>query len=161
MFFWGLRVQAKNDLLQRLEAEAFSSEEVVVLNLPISIPYPMPNEGYESASGEVEYRGEFYHLVKQKIENDTLFMVCVKDQNQKQLQRTMNEFTNLANNLPATTKHAMDLLGKLFKDYTATSFLTLQASLALTNVIFFESQALEVINQSIQIDSPPPEAVFS
>jgi len=155
--FWALRSQAKNDLLHRLDADSYSSEEVVVLTVPVSLPYPVRDEGYQPASGEMEYHGEYYQLVKQKIVNDTLFMVCVKDHQQKRLDRTMNEYTNLANNLPASAKHTMDLMGKLFKDFTSTSFITPSMDLVLQYDILFSVDDFLIIQQVFPIDSPPPE----
>ena len=35
--------------------------------------------GYERVNGEFEHNGEFFKLVKQKLENDTLNIVCIKD----------------------------------------------------------------------------------
>ena len=157
MVFWALRSQAKSDLLHRLDADSYSSEEVVVLTIPVSLPYPVYDEGYQRANGELEYNGEYYQLLKQKIENDTLFMVCVKDHQQKRLDRTMNEYTNLANNLPTSAKHTMDLMGKLFKDFTVTSFTTPSIALALKYDILFSSGNFSIIQQVFPIDSPPPE----
>lgn len=157
MLFWALRVQAKSDLLHRLDADAYSSEDVVVLSIPVSLPYPIYGANYERAQGEVEYNGEIYHLVKQKIQHDTLFLVCVKDHQQKHLQQTMNEYTNLANNLPTSTKHTMDLLGKLFKDFTGTCFTIPPTALALKyNILHTEDDSL-IISRVFSIDSPPPE----
>jgi len=96
-------------------------------------------------------------LVKQKIENDTLFLVCVKDHQQKRLDRTMNEYTNLANNLPASAKHTLDLMGKLFKDFTVTSFTTPSIALALKYDILFSVDDFLIIQQAFPVDSPPPE----
>ena len=157
MVFWALRSQAKSDLLHRLDADSYSSEEVVVLTIPVSLPYPVYDEGYQRANGELEYNGEYYQLLKQKIENDTLFMVCVKDHQQKRLDRTMNEYTNLANSLPTSAKHTMDLMGKLFKDFTGTSFTTPSMVLVLKYDILFSEDNFSIIQQVFPIDSPPPE----
>jgi len=155
--FWALRSQAKKDLLHRLDADAYSSEDVVVLTVPISLPYPLHDDEYQRADGEVSYNGEFYHLVKQKMSNDTLFMVCVKDQQQKRIHHSMNEYTKLANNLPASTKNTMDLLGKFFKDFTTTPFASPSVALVLKYDILFAVNDFSVIQQSQVIDSPPPE----
>ena len=157
MVFWALRSQAKSDLLHRLDADAYSSEDVVVLTIPVSLPYPVYDKGYQRANGEVEYQGDYYELVKQKIENDTPFIVCVKDHQQKRLDRTMNEYTNLANNLPASAKHTMDLMGKLFKDFTGTSFASPSLELTLKYDILFSVDDFLIIQQVFPIDSPPPE----
>jgi hypothetical protein len=155
--FWALRSQAKNNLLHRLDADAYSSEDVVVLTLPVSLPYPLHDEDYEKAAGELEYKGEFYQLVKQKVANDTLFMVCVKDHQQKRLQQTINKYTNLANNLPTSAKHTMDLLGKLFKDFTPATFTLPAQALILNNEILFGPIEIDIVEQTFPVDSPPPE----
>lgn len=155
--FWALRTQAKKDLLHRLDADAYASDDVVVLTVSISLPYPLHDDEYLRADGEVEYNGEFYHLVKQRVSNDTLFMVCVKDQQQKRIHRSMNEYTKLANNLPASTKNTMDLLGKIFKDFTPTSFTSPSMALVLKYDILFAENDFFVIQQSQVIDPPPPE----
>jgi hypothetical protein len=155
--FWALRSQAKSDLLHRLDADAYSSEAVVVLTIPVSLPYPVHDVEYERANGEVEYLGEYYQLVKQKVENDTLFMVCIKDHQQKRLDRTMSEYTNLANNLPTSAKNTMDLMGKLFKDFNGTSFPLPSLNLVLKYDVGFAVNDFVIIQPVFPIDSPPPE----
>lgn len=155
--FWALRSQAKSDLLHRLDADRYSSEETIVLTIPVSLPYPIHEAEYERANAEIEYNGEYYQLVKQKVENGTLFMVCVKDHQQKRLDRTMNEYTNLANDLPSSAKHAMDLMGKLFKDFAGTSFDTPSMGLVLKYDILFAVGDFLIIKEVYPIDSPPPE----
>jgi hypothetical protein len=157
--FWALRSQAKRDLLVKLDAEAYSSQEVVVLTVPISLPYPIHDPNYQRADGEVEHNGEFYLLVKQKVENDTLYMVCIKDHGQRHIQRTMNDYTKLSNNLPANTKHAMDLLGKMFKDFTPVNFSTSAVELALSYNITFGVNDDFILNAGLPVDSPPPEMI--
>ena len=154
--FWALKSRAKKDLLHRLDADAYSTADVVVLTLPVSLPYSIHNPVYERAVGEVEYRGEFYHLVKQKVENDTLFMVCVKDAEQKRIQEKLNEYTNLSNNLPTDAQKAIDHLGKLFKDYTASFSNQPSKFLQLKYDFMFAENSLRMTQRSIPIDSPPP-----
>lgn len=154
--FWALKSRAKKDLLHRLDADAYSSSEVVVLTMPLSLPYPIHNPGYERADGEVEYRGEFYHLVKQKVENDTLFIVCVKDSEQKRIQQTMNEYTNLTNNIPADAQKTIDLLGKLFKDFTSPFSTGPAKLLVLKYDIVFDFVSSNVDERALSVESPPP-----
>lgn len=121
------------------------------------MPYPIHDAAYQRANGEIEHKGEFYQLVKQKVESDTLFMVCIKDHNQKHIAKTMNEYTQLANNLPASTKNTMDLLGKMFKDFTSTSFVTPEVGLILKYDIVFGVENVAVLYSGLPVDSPPPE----
>jgi hypothetical protein len=155
--FWALKSNAKADLLHRLDADVYSSEDVVILTLPLSLPYPIHDPGYERADGEVEFGGEFYHMVKQKVENDTIFMVCIRDVEQKRIQKTINEYINFAGNLPADAKKAIDHLGKLFKDYTAVFSSGISKPLAMNFDLLFADDSFEIMQHPLTIDSPPPE----
>ncbi len=159
LIFLALKIQAKNDLLHRLDADAYSSEEVVILTLPITLPYSIHSPEYERAMGEVEHHGEFYHLVKQKVENDTLFMICVKDQEQTRLQSSMEEYTSLTQALPANTKQNLSLLDYLFKDFITTASITPTAGWIPKYDILFQSKEFPINQRSLSIDSPPPELV--
>lgn len=142
--------------MHRLDADAYASADVVVLTMPLALPYPIHTPRYERVDGEVEHRGEFYRLVKQKVENDTLFMVCIKDSEQKRIQQTMNEFTSLTNNLPADAQKTFDHLGKLFKDYTS-SFLSAPLKLLVLKYDFlFANCSMNVNERALSVDSPPP-----
>lgn len=153
---WTLRAHAKQNLLHRLDADAYYSADVIVLTLPVSLPYAIHSPAYERAEGELEYRGEFYHLVKQKVENDTLFMVCIKDLEQKRIQRTINEYANLSNNLPADAQKAIDHLGKLFKDYTSSYSPGPLKLLVLKYDFLFADDSSKITQRTLPIESPPP-----
>jgi hypothetical protein len=143
-------------MLHRLDADAYNEADVVVLTLPVSLPYSIHNPVYERTVGEVEYRGEFYHLVKQKVENDTIFMVCVKDAEQKRIQQRLNEYTNLSSDIPSDAKKTIDHLGKLFKDYTASKSYRPSKFLQLKYDFVYAENSLRITQPSIPIDSPPP-----
>jgi hypothetical protein len=159
LLFWGLKSQAKSNLLHRLDADQYLSDETIILSIPLSLPYPIHAANYERAHGEFEYKGDSYHLVKQKIENDTLFAVCIKDQQRKKLDHVMNEYANLTNSLPASTKNTLDLLGKLFKDYTPSIFSLQTSFLAWSREIVYLQGSFPVQRRDFSVDSPPPELI--
>lgn len=159
LLFWGLKSQAKSNLLHRLDADEYLSEETIILSIPLSLPYPIHDASYERAHGEFEYKGESYHLVKQKVENDTLFAVCIRDQQQRKLDHAMNEYASMINNLPASTKHTLDLLGKLFKDYTPSTFSLPTALVAWSMEIEFAERSFPIPHREFAVDAPPPELI--
>lgn len=145
-------------MLTRLDADKYSSEDLVVLAVPISLPYPIQQNGYERVNGEFEYQGEYYNLVKQRLENDTLFMVCIRDKQEKRLANAFSEYTNLANSLPTSAKHTIDLLGKLFKDYTSTEFTFISTVTGWFLDVPFAEKEFTVLQRNYPIPSPPPKA---
>lgn len=154
-----MQTQAKKDLLERLDANQYSREEVVVLTIPLSLPYPIQNNGYERVNGDFEYQGEYYKLVKQKLENDTLFLVCIKDVEAKKIEVAMTDYSKLANNVPAGSKQALNFLGKLYKDFNTSEFVKLYKSRALYRTVFYAKTDLNLPVNVYPVDSPPPRQV--
>lgn len=158
--FWMMEEQANHKLLERLDANRYSNQETVVLSLPLSLPYPLYQNGFERINGEFDYQGETYKLVKQKYENDTLFIVCIKDHEAKKISAVLADYSKLANNLPAGSKQALNFLSKLFKDYTKTESYkpACMGAIQITGLNFSEV-SFNLAVQSYPVESPPPEVI--
>lgn len=52
----------------------------VTFKIPLTVPYGVDSREYQKIDGQFEYGGEVYQLVKQKLEKDVLYIVCVKDE---------------------------------------------------------------------------------
>lgn len=156
--YWGFQSKAKSDLLHRLDADNYSSEDLIVISLPMSLPYPLQQNGYERVDGEFEYQGEYYRLVKQRLENDTLFMVCIKDHGKKELVRVLNEYSNHANDLPVGADRTLDMFGKLFKDYTVSATAHISTSNGWSASIPFGEKQVTMFGLEQPVHSPPPRA---
>lgn len=115
--FWALRFQANQEISTRIEANQFNENEVISLKIPMKLPYLNDDADYRSAAGEIEHNGEYYKLVKQKQEGDTLIIVCVKNHEEKQLVKRMIDYANLSNDFSTQSKETQSLLNKLVKEY--------------------------------------------
>ncbi len=156
--FWALHSQAKSELLHRLDADQYASSDTEVLSIPLSLPYPLQqDDGYKRVNGEFEYQGSYFNVIKQKIENDTLFLVCIKNHQEKKLVSKMNEYSNLMNNVPASTKHTIDLFGKLFKDYNSIHFACSFSNEGMNLSVCYTYLHLALPTQDYPIISPPPQ----
>ena len=157
LLFWSLRLQAKKDLLHRLDAEQYASEEFVVLSLPITLPYLLHQPDFTPAHGEVEFKGQFYSMVKQMVKGDTLYMICIKDRNRSQLETTFAEYTNLASDIPLGFADGIDVLSKLYKDYTFVEMDALYLPFTITSPTLSGPTDFMAASPLIQVESPPPQ----
>src|SRR4051812_47548891 len=107
--FWALRYHANEELQKHLDTNDYAAGESVVIKIPMTLPYQATSAAFERVNGEFEHKGEFYQLVKQKLENDTLSIVCIKDYKEKQIVTTMTDFTKQSNDIP--TSAAVKVLG--------------------------------------------------
>ena len=155
--FWGLQQRYSRELIERLDANLYSEEETIELKIPVTLPYPLNQQEFERVNGKFEHNGEYYKLVKQKLHNDTLYIVCIQDHQQKRLEKTITEYANLSNDLPSNSDKALNFLGKLLKDFESNKNLDLVASGVWCLEIPLTFHSFKTIDQEREIHSPPPK----
>jgi hypothetical protein len=154
--FWALQYQADLELHQHLDANDYSVSESVVIKIPITLPYQINGTGFERVDGKFEYQGEFYKLVKQKLENDTLSIVCIKDHREKQIVTTMVDFTKQSNDLP--TSAALKVLGSFLKEYNGTNDLKMISGDGWSTMICFNNPSFATRSPIFPVIAPPPKS---
>jgi hypothetical protein len=158
VIFWALRHQANIQLTARLDAEQYTQEETIVLKIPVSLPYPIHHEEFQRVNGSFEYKGDFYKLVKQKIQNDTLYAVCLKDVREKKLVNTFIDYVNLSNDLSGSAEKTLSFLGKLLKDFDSNSLTQIIRLAGWQTELLFIPSSNTLQTTVLPIQSPPPEA---
>lgn len=160
ILFLGLQHEARTTMLARIEKADYRTADEFTLTIPLALPYPPANHSYERAHGEFEYQGEYYKLIRQKLENDTLFLMCVKDSHATKIAATLADYSRLANDLPAGSKRALNLFGKLFKDFQITDGTDVGLSQVQSSQDNFPDVDPTVLDNALTIDSPPPDAML-
>lgn len=155
IFFWGLHHQANQKLTQRLDADEYTADETIELKFPISLPYPLQNNGFERVNGKFEHRGHLYTLVKQKLENDTIYIVCIADVKGKQILDSMREYASKTAEVPANSKTS-GFFSKLLHDFEKIESAQLESTTGWTMNISSVEIPLRFSNLQLQLDAPPP-----
>ena len=156
--YLGLTIQANSDLISRLDAHEYTSEETVTLKIPFTLPYWMDAEQFERVDGDFEHEGQFYKLVKQKLSKDTLYVVCIKNEDKKQLFDALTTYIKLSNELPAKSKQTLKLWGSIVKDYLPHASTALAQSTGWSSVNQFGRDLIPaLLSLSASVTSPPPE----
>jgi hypothetical protein len=110
----GCLYKVRTEMAQRLDKGSYSAEETITIKIPFNLPYQADGKAFERRGGEFQHDGEFYKLVKQKIENDTLYVVCIKDNKEKKIFNFMADMVKMSSDLPASSS-TMKLLNSLIK----------------------------------------------
>lgn len=162
LFFWGLHFNATVELTQKLDQGDYPSEKTFEFKIPLSVPYPIYGNGFDRARGDFEHEGKFYSLVKQKLENDTLFIICIKNEKKQQLAKAFTDYANVSNDTGnAASKAGSDLLSKLFKDFNGSGFLEVIQCEGWSRKINFSGITEAPVEMYTEIVSPPPNFLFS
>ncbi len=159
LVFWGLRSHYSIALIKQLDQDQYSLSETIELKIPLSLPYPLQQNGYERINGEFDYKNQQYKLVKQKIESDTLYVVCIKDQKDQKLQHAMNDFTKVSHDLPSSSKQKSALISQLVKEYKTqvpVELIVENGGWCFTSYGFIHVDKL--LSSDSPITSPPPKS---
>jgi len=119
--FMGLQYQNTQRFTQRLDANDYNAAEEVTIKMPITIPYVVESNEYVRVDGDFEYNGEFYRLVKQRMANDTLYIVCVKDHQSQRINDALTDYVKTFSDNPGSTGNTTTL-PSFIKDYLSSSF---------------------------------------
>lgn len=105
----------------RLDAECYQENEIHTIRIPIAVPYALDSREFVRINGTFEYHGTFYRLVKQKLSQDTLIVVCIRDAGNQKIHKVFEEVAYTFTDQPHPNDHAPNPLPLLMKEYIVTS----------------------------------------
>jgi hypothetical protein len=153
--FWGLQYQANRIVQKQLDNGTYAVSAEVTLSIPLTLPYPIYEEGFTRVNGSFEYQGTQYKLVKQKIESDKLIVVCIKDEKSTNLNTTLSNVAKAANH-QKSSKEALSLLAKLIKEFQGEEMMLFGSTLGWSRDINEMELSLSYHAASLPINIPPP-----
>jgi hypothetical protein len=120
--FFGLHYQNRQELIQQFDTENYSKLETVTIKVPLAVPYANDSQEYQRVDGEFEHQGEFYHMVKQRLSQDTLYIVCVKDQQSKRINQALTDYVKTFADKPVDGKSQTTTLPSFIKEYLVGTY---------------------------------------
>lgn len=157
--FVGLKYKHDKDMILQLDAKNYSESEEIIIKVPISIPYATDSKSFERVDGKFEYKGELYRLVKQKLSQDTLYVVCIKDHKNKLIDEAMASFVKTFTDKPVDSHSNSKITVSFIKDYIPQTFALLHQSCGWESDVVKQS-ALSVFKTDFypSIIHPPEQA---
>jgi hypothetical protein len=156
--FVGLQVKSGQAMRDRFDSENYSAEQQLTIKVPITIPYATDSRGYERVDGEFEHKGQVYRLIKQKLQSDTLFIVCIKDNQAAKINQALADYVKTFTDKPESSKQSSGPMFKFSKDYLSKTIEITSSSIGWAYFLSFATKsyyALAGVQDSV---SPPPRA---
>lgn len=159
ILFLGLRAQADRRLTLRLDTDGYTPEQTLELKIPVTLPYPLQANGYERIDGRFEHQGQFFKLVKQKLQRDTLYVVCVRDEATRALVETMNDYVQLTQSLPSsdTGQKTLQFISKLIADFYARGSCEITQPFGRETTVNLADVPRDLLYRPIAVLAPPPK----
>ncbi len=120
-----LEKKATTQLDLAIDAGKYDERNLIEIKIPLNMPYFSDKE-YEIAYGETEFDGKHYHYVKRKVSNNTLYLLCLPNNDKTILLAAKNNIEK--NNLEATNNKSdkkgsfPSLTKSLQQEYIKTNF---------------------------------------
>lgn len=106
LLFNFLENNATVKLEKKIDEGTYSPDQLVEIKIPLSMPY-YSDKDYEAVSGETEWNGQHYRYVKRKISGNTLYLLCIPNQEKNKIAAAENDFTK-----SVTDTHQNNMPGK-------------------------------------------------
>lgn len=154
--FMGLRNQVASQMRTKMDESNYALSDEITFKVPIAIPYASDMTEYERVDGEFRHEGNVYHLMKQRLFKDTLYIVCVKDTRAQKIDKALEDYVKTFSDKPSSEKGGIKTLDVFSKDFLShiISLTSGQTGWELTSVAFkFESG--KTIHVSSDIIQPP------
>ncbi|HEY0740778.1 MAG TPA: hypothetical protein VGD40_04915 [Chryseosolibacter sp.] len=156
--FIGLMHRSDKILEARIEANGIDSNELIEIKIPLTLPYPIQQKGFENIDGRFEHKGVFYKLIKHKFDQDTVYVVCVRDSDTRELTQAFEDYVAKTNDTPTNSKNTLTLFGKFLKDFQHVESDIVQSGNGWQSVIRFRNATFTLHNAVLTRHSPPPKA---
>jgi hypothetical protein len=153
--FMGLQYKNDQEISSLLDQDQYDREEAITIKIPLSIPY-IGETVFGRVNGDFEYHGEMYKLVKQRLSNDTLSIVCVRNETGKKIKMAMSDYVKTFTDKPSHHQSQGKVVPAFIKDFIGT-LVSIQPEVngwAVTQS--FAESRFDLSSIAYTITSPPP-----
>jgi len=113
LVFRYLRQQNNAQTLRHIERGNYADDDLILVKVPVLLPYASNWSDYERYDGEIEWGGIHYNYVKRKILNDTLYLLCLPDMKRTSLADARDQYTRNVNSDAGTPQKSSDSSAKV------------------------------------------------
>jgi hypothetical protein len=115
--FVGLQYKNNHNFSSVLYSEKYAENESITIRVPLALPYHISDQEFTKTEGKIQYEGNFYRLVKQKLVNDTLLIVCVRDGQETKIAEALADYVKTFADNSSNTSGQTKTVISFIKDF--------------------------------------------
>ena len=96
--------QSEEKFAAQLEENKYKDSELVEISIPFNLPYTQNSSQFQPLDGSIELNGIQYNYVKRRIYNDTLYIMCLPNQQRNQLIQEKSKYAGEVNDFASAKK---------------------------------------------------------
>jgi hypothetical protein len=156
-FFITAKFQNTQSQIIRFDSEEYDPSRVETIKIPLNLAYPVQDNGFERVDGEFQYKGEFYRLIKQRFYEDTLHIICIRDEQQKNIHEALTDYVKTFSDQPLDAKSGSKIKIDFIKDYLGSVTKISHESGGWNYSLTYKGESNHKQIIFLSIPSPPPE----
>lgn len=139
----------------KLDNRQYNEDELISIKTPLNLPYYTSSQTYERAYGSIEVNGTVYEYVKQRVNHDTLELLCLPNKAKTNLRSVKNEFVKFSIDRTSQEKKS-NVLKISFPDFCQNvNVFALKASTETAKKYFAFNTSLLQTDYSSKGEQPP------
>ena len=91
--------KADTALQLSLDNNTYNKTDLFLVKIPINLPYQNNWTNFERVDGEINFEGETYRFVQRKVENDTMYLQCIRHSEKTNIQQKANDYFGKINDV--------------------------------------------------------------
>lgn len=104
LLFQYLIFRSDERMASTIQRHNYSRTELVQVKVPMHLPNVVNWDNYEQINGEMQLKGHYYKYVGLKITRDTMFLLCLPDNERTRLENEHTQLAKQENDSPANKK---------------------------------------------------------
>ena len=164
-YYFVFRIQhqkAEEDFQEYINSAIISEEELTLFKIPVVEYASKGGRDFDRVEGDFEQNGKFFEIVKQKLENDTVYVYCINNEREEALYAQLSDHinTHIIDGKPTKNNKSEKTYKNLLKEYLPkTNGLVFhnQPYLLIDNCNFAYNKTL--VSVYLPISNPPPEII--
>lgn len=111
--------KAEEEFQMLLSSATISDEDLTLIKLPIDEYASKEFDGFDRVEGDFEHGGKFYEVVKQRLENDTIYIYCLNNEKEEELYKRLTDHinTHIVDGKTSKNKKSDKPTNNLIKEY--------------------------------------------
>jgi len=122
LIFISLRYEENKHIQSDLDRGNYNHKDLLILKVPILLPYQPDWKHYERMNGNLVYHGLHYTAVKHRVYHDTVYTAYTPDPYKNRLYQKMDDLVGLLTNAPLSDHQNNHIWDYLLKEYLPMAF---------------------------------------
>jgi hypothetical protein len=151
--------KAEEEFQEYLSSSVISDDDLTIFKVSVEEYATKQTNGFDRVEGDFEQNGKFYEVVKQRLENDTIFIYCLNNEKEEALYAQLTDHinTHIVDGKGGKTKKSEKSANSLLKEYLPKTSYVFVCSRHHTILKrnFVYSKIFTALNFPVTV--PPPE----